>query len=117
MSAPRSAATPAGDPSPEKLSGVALTIPTTCGWSSRTTRSPSRSGARAPISRAHIASVPGAARNRASIPATGTSSAATRRPPSTTIHSTAENHSNPPASRATCPSSPNGASTNAVGRR
>ena len=37
-------------PPSEKLSGVTLRIPTTCGWSSRITRSPSCSGARGVVS-------------------------------------------------------------------
>ena len=40
-------------PPSEKLSGVALTIPMTCGWSRRMVRSPSCSGARGEVSAFH----------------------------------------------------------------
>src|SRR5437762_2428674 len=61
----------------------------------------------------HDTAVPAAASWRI----TGTTSAETRRLPSTRISSIAANQFMPPASRATFPSWPNGESTKAVGLR
>ena len=74
MSAPASAAAAASAncPPSEKLSGVALTMPMTCGWSSRMVRSPSCSGARGPVSACHCAAM--SSSKRSSMPSTGTSS-------------------------------------------
>ncbi len=66
-------------PPSEKLSGVTLRIAATCGWSSRTTRSPRPSGARGEVRRLQVRSAPAPkAASAGSIRSTGTSSASTR---------------------------------------